>query len=99
MAKASGMGQTKNMSFVSSDDGDMKQTKGEEAKLLNPNTPANDPNVSSQKVDFFNNRDYYKIFLETSKEQEERIKKNSPFSGLKTWKLLRVIFKTNDDLR
>lgn len=54
---------------------------------------------SNNTVDFFNDRDYYKIFLETSKEQEARIKKNSPFSGLKTWKLLRVIVKTNDDLR
>ena len=54
---------------------------------------------TNNTVDFFNDRDYYKIFLETSKEQEARIKKNSPFSGLKTWKLLRVIVKTNDDLR
>ena len=61
------------------------------------------PHASGQAdksgVDFFNDRDYYKIFLETSKEQEARLKQNSPFSGLKTWKLLRVIVKTNDDLR
>ena len=53
----------------------------------------------SGNVDFFNDRDYYKIFLETSKEQERRVKANSPFSALKTWRLLRVIVKTNDDLR
>lgn len=58
----------------------------------------NNPSMT-KTVDFFNDRDYYKIFLETSKEQENRIKKNSPFAGLKTWNLLRVIVKTNDDLR
>ena len=67
----------------------------EKSKLI---TTSGNQDVNNS-VDFFNDRDYYKIFLETSKEQEERIKKNSPFSGLKTWKLLRVIVKTNDDLR
>ena len=50
-------------------------------------------------MDFFNDRDYYKIFLETSKEQEVRVRKNSPFSKLRTWRLMKVIVKTNDDLR
>mmetsp|Transcript_33658 Transcript_33658/g.51948 ORF Transcript_33658/g.51948 Transcript_33658/m.51948 type:complete len:273 (+) Transcript_33658:2878-3696(+) len=39
------------------------------------------------------------VFNETAKEQEERIKKNSPFGNLLTWKLLRVIVKSNDDVR
>lgn len=75
----------------------------QEAIAKSKNDSSNDQAklISTDKgtVDFFNDRDYYKIFLETSKEQEERIRKNSPFAGLKTWKLLRVIVKTNDDLR
>jgi hypothetical protein len=62
--------------------------------LIEQQTPTQDGNV-----DFFNDRDYYKIFLETSKEQEVRVRKNSPFSKLRTWRLMKVIVKTNDDLR
>ena len=51
------------------------------------------------KVDFFDDRDHNNIFLETSKEQDERVRKNSPFSNLKTWRLLKVIVKSNDDVR
>jgi hypothetical protein len=40
-----------------------------------------------------------KVFAETSKEQEERIRKNSPYGGLLTWKVLRIIVKANDDVR
>jgi phosphatidylinositol kinase/protein kinase (PI-3 family) len=40
-----------------------------------------------------------KVFAETSKEQEARIRKNSPFGSLLTWKLLRIIVKSNDDVR
>lgn len=61
--------------------------------------PSSTKSAEKGGVDFFNERDYYKIFLETSKEQEKRVKKNSPFSKLRTWKLLKVIVKTNDDLR
>jgi len=39
------------------------------------------------------------VFKETSKEQEERIRENSPFGNLVTWKLCRVIVKSNDDVR
>lgn len=98
------MGQTRGMSVFSADaksaveitqmNKPNNKSANEKGKLIT-NTDQNRKN----SVDFFNDRDYYKIFLETSKEQEERIKKNSPFAGLKTWKLLRVIVKTNDDLR
>ena len=40
-----------------------------------------------------------KVFAETSKEQEERIRMNSPYGGLNTWKLIRIIVKANDDVR
>ena len=40
-----------------------------------------------------------KVFTETAKEQEARIRKNSPFGGLLTWKLMRIIVKSNDDIR
>ena len=36
---------------------------------------------------------------ETSAEQEKRIRKQSIFGHLKTWKLLRLIVKSGDDLR
>ena len=37
--------------------------------------------------------------LETSEEQENRIRSESPFGHLKSWHLLRVIVKANDDVR
>lgn len=36
---------------------------------------------------------------ETAAEQEKRIRKQSIFGHLKTWKLLRLIVKSGDDLR
>jgi len=52
-----------------------------------------------EDVDFFKNRSNNNIFLETSKEQDERVRKNSPFKHLTTWSLMRVIVKSNDDVR
>ena len=102
MAKASGMGQTKGVSFISDEEEEQRRSLTNQL-LLNPSSEnqerqGGDPDQSAN-VDFFNDRNYYKIFLETSKEQEQRVKENSPFSALKTWRLLRVIVKTNDDLR
>ena len=37
--------------------------------------------------------------FESSVEQEARIRSESPYGELKTWKLLRVIVKSGDDLR
>ena len=48
---------------------------------------------------FFEERPHNTIFLETSKEQDERVRKNSPFGYLKTWKLVKIIVKSNDDVR
>lgn len=39
------------------------------------------------------------VFNETSKEQEQRIRKESPFGTMLTWKLMRIIVKSNDDMR
>ena len=44
-------------------------------------------------------QDQLQIFNETSKEQENRIRRESPFGHLMTWKLLRIIVKSNDDVR
>ena len=113
MAKASGMGQTKGLAFISAEEENKQENRrslpNEKSKLLLLNnqqqqvrSPGNQGTIESDQsgnVDFFNDRDYYKIFLETSKEQERRVKNNSPFAALKTWRLLRVIVKTNDDLR
>ena len=48
---------------------------------------------------FFEDRPTNTIFLETSKEQDERVRKNSPFGHLKTWRLIKIIVKSNDDVR
>lgn len=50
-------------------------------------------------VDFFMERHTDSIFLETSKEQEKRVKENSPFSNQTDWQLMKVIVKSNDDVR
>lgn len=39
------------------------------------------------------------VFKETAEQQEERIKKSSPYGSLETWKIIRFIVKTGDDLR
>jgi len=39
------------------------------------------------------------LFNETSQEQEQRIREKSKFGELKTWKLVRFIVKSGDDLR
>lgn len=39
------------------------------------------------------------VFKESFKQQEERIKRSSPFGKLSTWSLLHVIVKSGDDLR
>ena len=99
------MGQTKRLSIVSSDErSDTDRNNSyimDDNNLLVPKSQMQDKETptNNNAVDFFNERDYYKIFLETSKEQERRVKKNSPFSRLRTWKLMKVIIKTNDDLR
>jgi hypothetical protein len=36
---------------------------------------------------------------ETSKEQEKRIRANSPYGNLKSWRLMRMIVKAKDDVR
>lgn len=49
--------------------------------------------------DFYENRPNNAIFMETSREQDERVRKNSPFGQLKTWRLIKIIVKSNDDVR
>ena len=39
------------------------------------------------------------LIKETCREQEERIRKASPFGFLKSWMLFRFIVKSNDDVR
>lgn len=39
------------------------------------------------------------VFPETSKGQDDRIRLNSPFGHLRTWRLIKVIVKSNDDIR
>lgn len=55
-------------------------------------------NSVREDVDFYKDRSNY-IFLETYNEMEERIKKQSPFKHLKTWKIISFIVKSNDDVR
>lgn len=51
------------------------------------------------KVDFYTARTNSNIFLETSKEMEIRVKKQSAFKHLTTWKMAQFIVKSNDDVR
>lgn len=61
---------------------------------------ANKRNSSvDNEVDFYHDRNVNNIFMETSKEQDDRVRRNSPFGNLKTWKLLKMIVKSNDDVR
>eukprot|EP00351_Strombidinopsis_sp_SopsisLIS2011_P006038 CAMPEP_0116879196 /NCGR_PEP_ID=MMETSP0463-20121206/10987_1 /TAXON_ID=181622 /ORGANISM="Strombidinopsis sp, Strain SopsisLIS2011" /LENGTH=127 /DNA_ID=CAMNT_0004528257 /DNA_START=2313 /DNA_END=2696 /DNA_ORIENTATION=- len=61
---------------------------------------ANKRNSSvDNEVDFYHDRNVNNIFMETSKEQDERVRRNSPFGNLKTWKLIKMIVKSNDDVR
>lgn len=71
------------MSIVSSEEDPFKDKNEsgyvEQPKLIDArrNTKSGNNDTSqntSGKVDFFNDRDYYKIFLETSKEQEVRLR-------------------------
>lgn len=39
------------------------------------------------------------IFGEDDKEQEERIRKDSPFGNFLSWKLVHLIIKTGDNLK
>ncbi|CDW91655.1 phosphatidylinositol kinase (pik-k) [Stylonychia lemnae] len=39
------------------------------------------------------------LFSETSEQQEERLKIDSKYGALKTWKVIRLIVKSGDDLR
>ena len=39
------------------------------------------------------------LFKELSKEQDDRIKSQSRYGNLRTWKLARIIVKSGDDLR
>lgn len=64
----------------------------------NPNEGMNRRMTIGEK-DFYENRPNNTIFIETSKEQDERVRKNSPFGGLKTWRLIKLIVKSNDDVR
>jgi len=48
---------------------------------------------------FYEDRPNNTIFLETSKEQDDRVRRNSPFGQLKTWRLIKLIVKSNDDVR
>lgn len=42
---------------------------------------------------------YNMLIKETSIEQEKRVRKQSPFGSLKSWRLFRLIVKSNDDVR
>ena len=64
-----------------------------------PEREDEEPRLTGASEDFYVSRPANTIFLETSKEQDERVKKNSPFGHLKTWRLIKIIVKSNDDVR
>ena len=53
--------------------------------------------VEFEKIDRIKMENF--LFSETSEQQEERVRKASPYGHLKTWKLARIIIKSGDDLR
>ena len=77
---ASGMGQARRLSYVSSDEelgGKPTTGTGSDPRLISTQQPQQSPNQAldqTKDIDFFTDRDYYKIFLETSKEQTARIR-------------------------
>lgn len=87
---SSGMGQNANRQSA------MKPVRFSNNTAMSQNALAS---VATQDVDFLKDRQVTNAFLETSKEQEERIRQSSPFGGLRTWRLLKVIVKSNDDIR
>ena len=78
-------------------------SKEEDGLLLRPENPellkANSGGTTPGQVDFYKERATNNIFLESSKEQDARVKANSPFRNLRTWKLMKIIVKSNDDVR
>lgn len=89
------------------DEKDSKKENNKQKKLIQeiddiekatPNEGINRRMTIGDK-DFYDNRPNNTIFIETSKEQDERVRKNSPFGGLKTWRLIKLIVKSNDDVR
>lgn len=75
---------------------DTNQIDEEEGEHGNDYTPSGEKRATN---DFYDERPNNNIFIETSKEQDERVRRNSPFGHLKTWKLIKIIVKSNDDVR
>lgn len=50
-------------------------------------------------VGFYDESNDSTVFGETSMQQDERVRRASPFGTLKTWRLLKIIVKSNDDVR
>ena len=63
------------------------------------NTMESEDKTSVIQQAFFEGRPINNVFLETSVEQDERVRRNSPFGNLKTWRLIKIIVKSNDDVR
>ena len=81
----------------------MRQLSKEEDGLLRQENPellkATSGGATPGQVDFYKERATNNIFLESSKEQDARVRANSPFRNLRTWKLMKIIVKSNDDVR
>ena len=62
-------------------------------------TPAGEGNMNQAQDPRYKELEKKILKYEASDEQEERLRKASPYGHFKTWKLLRVIVKSGDDLR
>jgi len=60
---------------------------------------AEDVDISGRPDDTNGAETSVQVFNETAREQEQRIRKESPFGSMLTWKLMRIIVKSNDDVR
>ncbi len=59
----------------------------------------NEEPQARETINLLEDRPTNTVYLETQTEQDERVRANSPFGHLQTWKLLKVIVKSNDDVR
>lgn len=90
--------------FISNDNSmdDLLNNSGSVARNINKRKASRAKSRDMQQISMSSLKQSQKkngIFSETSKEQEDRIRKTSPYGELLTWKLFRVMVKSNDDIR
>lgn len=73
----------------------LPEKKQEKQQLVSK--PVRNPALEETKLD--TSQMALKVFGEDSKSKTERIRRNSPYQHLKSWRLLNLIIKAGDDLK